>query len=134
MTTKNFIGHDLGNVLKKNSTSIEVKITIKTLRHSPSPVRWHLGHKIGSNIFYTSAHLVSCSFNWCHTWQVDALSIWKKGSEKFFENFSRIFDSFFQKLSFSCHMKIYDLWKKLCYIVILFFKCLMCPLVRYDTN
>ena len=36
---KNLIGHDLWNVSKKITTSIEVKIAIKTLQHPPARVQ-----------------------------------------------------------------------------------------------
>ena len=38
-TTKNFIGHDLSNVSKKSTTSIEVKIATKTSRQFSARVR-----------------------------------------------------------------------------------------------
>ena len=46
-SAKNLIGHDLWNVSKKITTSIEVKIAIKTLRHSPARVQWDFLPRIG---------------------------------------------------------------------------------------
>ena len=46
-SAKNLIGHDLWNVSKKITTSIEVKIAIKTLQHSPARVQWDFLPRIG---------------------------------------------------------------------------------------
>ena len=46
-SAKNIIGHDLWNVSKKVTTSIEVKIAIKTLRHSPARIQRDFLPRIG---------------------------------------------------------------------------------------